>query len=349
MEITKGRRSKAQKIVIYGPEGIGKSSFLAQFPNALFIDTEGSTDNMDVARLPRPSSYTMLLDALDFVLANPNICKTLCIDTADWAERLCINHVCAKGGKGGIEDFGYGNGYTYVYEEWGRFLEKLTVVVESGIHVVVSAHAQLRKFEQPDEMGSYDRYELKLGKKTSSQTAPLIKEWADMVLFVNYKTFAVAVDKDGKKHKAQGGSRMMHTEHHPCWDAKNRHGLPREMPFPKDTAYEQIRHIIEPKTGAHMGTPLQKPMDIPQQTTPPTQPTEYDNLPKPLVDLMRENFVSCAEIQAVVEHRGYFPVDVPVAKYNEYQPGFVEGVLIAAWKQVFELIQANRTTTEETI
>ena len=64
-------------------------------------------------------------------------------------------------------------------------------------------------------MGAYDRYELKLGKKTSSQTAPLTKEWADMVLFANYKTISVAVDDKGKKHKAQGGKRVIYTEHHP--------------------------------------------------------------------------------------------------------------------------------------
>ena len=89
----------------------------------------------------------------------------------------------------------------------------------------------MRKFEQPDELGAYDRYELKLGKKTSSQTSPLVKEWADAVLFANYKTFAVMADDKGKKFKAQGGMRTMYTEHHPCWDAKNRWGLKPEVPF----------------------------------------------------------------------------------------------------------------------
>ena len=45
MQITRGKRARAQKVVIYGPEGIGKSTFAAEFPNAVFIDTEGSTDN----------------------------------------------------------------------------------------------------------------------------------------------------------------------------------------------------------------------------------------------------------------------------------------------------------------
>ena len=44
MNITRGKITKAVKCVIYGPEGIGKSTFAAQFPNPLFIDTEGSTN-----------------------------------------------------------------------------------------------------------------------------------------------------------------------------------------------------------------------------------------------------------------------------------------------------------------
>lgn len=108
----------------------------------------------------------------------------------------------------------------YELEEIGRFLNSLDELIELGINVVLTAHAQLRKFEQPDEMGAYDRWELKLGKKTSSQISPILKEWADMILFVNYKTFSVATDDKGTKHKAQGGTRTMYTTHHPCWDAK---------------------------------------------------------------------------------------------------------------------------------
>ena len=241
MEITRGKIARAKKVVVYGPEGIGKSTFASKFPNPVFIDTEGSTNDMDVARLPRPSSWQMLLEEIDYIKNNPSVCETLVIDTIDWAEQLCVESICSKHGKSGIEDFGYGNGYVYAKEEFGRFLNHLEDVVERGVNVVLTAHAQMRKFEQPDEMGAYDRYELKLGKKTSSQTSPLVKEWADMLLFANYRTYSVAVDKDGKKHKAQGGRRVMYTNHHPCWDAKNRYGLEDEIPFD----YAEISKIIE--------------------------------------------------------------------------------------------------------
>ena len=242
MEITRGKIQKAKKVVIYGPEGIGKSTFAARFPGAVCIDTEGSTNDMDVARLPRPTSWNMLFDEIEYIKTHTDECRTLVIDTIDWAELLCVEHICAVHNKKGIEDFGYGNGYVYTKEEFGRFLNKLSDLIEVGINVVLTAHAQLRKFEQPDELGAYDRWELKLGKKTQSQTSPLVKEWADMLLFANYKTFSVAVGKDGKKHKGQGGKRTMYTQHHPCWDAKNRFGLPEECGV---SIYESAKGLIK--------------------------------------------------------------------------------------------------------
>lgn len=240
MEIIKGKINKPVKVTVYGPEGIGKSTFASKFPDPLFIDTEGSTSHMDVARLPEPTSWQMILQEVQYVIDNPTCCKTLIIDTADWAEKLCAEHVCSSNKVTSIESFGYGKGYTYLKEEFGKFLNRLNDVLGKGINVVITAHAMMRKFEQPDEMGAYDRWELKLSK----QCSPLVKEWADMVLFCNYKTMVVNVDNQGAvkgKNKAQGGKRVMYTSHHPCWDAKNRFNLPDEL----DMDYNSIKRIIE--------------------------------------------------------------------------------------------------------
>jgi hypothetical protein len=187
MDITSGKIESAQKVIIYGPEGIGKSTFASKFPSPLFSDTEGSTKHMDVRRLPKPTSWTLLKEEVAYVKANPTVCKTYIIDTFDWAERLCIAKICADNNKKSIEDFGYGSGYVYELEEIGRFLNSLDELIELGINVVLTAHAQLRKFEQPDEMGAYDRWELKLGKKTSSQISPILKEWADMSTIKHFR------------------------------------------------------------------------------------------------------------------------------------------------------------------
>ncbi|WOO40546.1 ATP-binding protein [Rubellicoccus peritrichatus] len=162
MEIIKGKQNKAQRIVVYGPEGIGKSTFGSKFPNPVFIDTEDSTDHLDVARTKKPASWTMILSQVEEVAKSEF--KTLIIDTIDWAERQCIEYVCAVAGKSSIEDFGYGKGYTHLAEEFGKLLNLLNDVREKGINVVLLAHAHMRKFEQPDEIGAYDRWELKLTK-----------------------------------------------------------------------------------------------------------------------------------------------------------------------------------------
>ena len=295
MRITKGIQPKPLKVVVYGPEGIGKSTFASLFPDPLFIDTEGSTARMDVARTETPTSLAMLTQLLTEIRDNPPGCRTLIIDTIDWAERLCIQKVCAENHKTGIEDFGYGKGYTYVYEEMGRILNLLNDIWERGMHVVLTAHAAIRKFEQPDEMGAYDRWELKLINAPKCNSCAMVKEWADMVLFANYKTFAVAADKDGKKMKARGGERVMYTSHNPCWDAKNRFGLAPELPFD----FGQIAHIfgalptVPPATVSKMENvpatsaipaPVQQPIQqsaplpipdpvpaVPVQTTVPVQ------------------------------------------------------------------------------
>lgn len=326
-QITSGIIPHAKKTVIYGTEGVGKTLLAAKFPQVAFIDIENGTQDYPLNRLPKPTSWEMLKQELEWV-KNTKPCKTLAIDTVDWAERMCLEYICKQHNKKGIEDFGYGNGWTYEKEEFGRFLNMLTEIIDEGIHVILIAHADVRKFEQPDEMGSYDRWELKLGKKTTNHIAPLIKEWADIVLFCAFKTVSVAVDKDGKKHKGQGGNkRVMYTTHHACWDAKNRYGLPEEIPMD----YEQIRHIFE--DNAPLPVPEAEP--APAATAAPVAPA---GIPKALADLMAANHISEEQIRKAVVAKGFFPEDMPVC---DYPADFVEGVLIGAWEQVYSFIIEN--------
>lgn len=357
MEVISGKIEKAKKVVLYGPEGIGKSSLAAQFPNPIYIDTEGSTTELIVDRLKKPSSWTELNQQVDWV-KNQGY-KTLVIDTVDWAERLAIEFVTSRANKQSITNFGYGEGFIQLEEEFGKFLNRLSDLIEVGINVVLTAHAKITKFEQPDEMGAYDRYELKLGNKTTAKTAALTKEWADMVLFMNYKTFSVATDEKGKKHKGQGGARMVYANHHPAWDAKNRHGLPDE--FPLDYAYiahifgsvQQQQPIIQQPT--QVIETQQTPQQVQEQQTAPQQSAQQSlvsqqpsqqvaspvtenlnpNIPQALRDLMMQNDVSEEEIQAVVSKKGYYPEGTPILNYD---PGFINGVLVGAWVQVFGMI-----------
>lgn len=374
MNITRGRKPGAKKIVVYGPEGIGKSTFAAGFPDPVFIDTEDSTKDMDVARFDKPSSWAMLIAQVEHVIHHPDICKTLVLDTADWAEQIEVKSLCEKKGWNGLEDPGYGKGYTYSAEEFGKLLNLLSEVTENGIHVVITAHAQLRKVELPEEMGAYDHWEM----KTSKKVAPMIREWADAVFFANYKTRIVEIDK---KKKAQGGQRIMYTNHTPFWDAKNRYGLPEELPF----SYDSVREVIEgtapvqrasspePARRTAAPAPVQTSEELPakskkeppkekeapaapsrkveavrkeEKSAPEAVVKEEDldkRIPKPLRDLMLASNVGEWDLENIVTAKGYMPIGMKVADYPE---DFVNEALIAAWDQVCDQIKKARKDME---
>ena len=259
MNISKGRVKKPLKVVLYGPEGVGKSTLASRFPNPVFIDTEESTAHMDVYRFDKASSWQALKDQAEYIRTHPNEYQTLVIDTADWAEQMEIADLCKKNGWDSIETPGFGKGYTYSAEEFGKLLNILQGCVNAGVNVVITAHAQLRKVELPEEMGAYDHWEM----KTSKKVAPMIREWADVVLFLNYKTVIVNVDGKGQtkgKNKATGGRRVMYTTHTPFWDAKNRFGLPDEIPLD----FNEIAHILP--TAAAMPAPT--PAPAPEKPAP---------------------------------------------------------------------------------
>lgn len=240
LKITQGPVRRAQKVVLYGSEGIGKSTLAAQFPDPLFIDTEGGTSHLDVRRISFDGSFGDLIETIEAVAAQ-DVCRSLVLDTMDWAEQICVADLLKKYRQTSIESFGYGKGYTYLAEEVQQILRAMDKVIASGKNAVIVAHARMRKQELPDEAGAFDRWELKL----SRQSAPLVKEWADMLLFLNYKT--VVVHTDANTNKAQGGKRVMYTTHHPCWDAKNRCGLADELPLDFAsiaTAFESLSELM---------------------------------------------------------------------------------------------------------
>lgn len=130
----------------------------------------------------------------------------------------------------------------------------------------------------------------------------------------------------------------MYTTHSPVWDAKNRHDLPEELEF----SFESIKHIFNDAPEIRQSeTPIKKGPKINPTAKPEQQAIENENdgIPKALADLMKLNNVTESEIQAAVAGRGYYPADTPIENYD---PAFVQGVLIGAWEQVFAMIQENR-------
>lgn len=328
LNIEDGINPRAQKVAIYGSEGVGKTSLAARTPEALFIDTEGGTSHMDVRRINKPPSWEEFLSIIREIAATPGICKTLVIDTADWAEQMIASYLCEKYNQKSIENFGYGKGYTYMAEEFARFLAACDQVIAAGIHVVIIAHAKMRKFEQPDEMGAYDRWELKLSK----QCAPLLKEWCDHLLFCNYQTIVVTSDNNTKK--PQGGKRVIYTTHHPAWDAKTRADLPEII----DLDYRNIAKIFQTHPAASTGSKTAFENERAMENL--RQNPEVNNHGTPLDRLRRcmdKDNISEAALQQLVASKGHYPADTPVSGYSER---FITEWCLKYWNKILKIINA---------
>ena len=357
-QITAGRVQKPQRVLVYGPEGVGKTTLAAQFPSPLFIDTEGGSFGSEVRRLPRPDSWQMLLDEVTWVRDFPEECGgTLVVDTLDWAEKLCVAKVCDENDWKSIESPGYGRGYTYVKEEFGRLLNLLSEVVERGLNVCVTAHAVITKFEQPNALGAYDRWGLKLidGKKAS--VSAMVKEWADAVLFANFKTILIADDKNDKKVRATGGkNRVLYCTHDASWDAKNRWGLPDEVPM----EWAQIAPFV-PVPSLAAPTPQAKEPEVPfgeepteaereaeaavaQTMSAAAAPDATPAMPEgggwmghlvPLMQLMTADGISEDQLCEAVWRKGYAARDQKLTKYSKD----VVDWIVSVWPAMREFIR----------
>jgi hypothetical protein len=349
MQLTTGKQPAPVKAVLYGPEGIGKTTFASRWPKPLFVDCEGGSGQLDVTRTWAPTSWAMLKGIVQELTKDALGFQTLVIDTADWADKLAAADVCASNSKASLADFGWAQGWIKLAEEWAKMLDSLTLLQQrQGMNVLFLGHAVMRKIDLPEETGSYDHWEL----KTEKRSAALLKEWVDLMLFANYKTMVVEID--GKK-KAQGGQRVMYTTHHSCWDAKNRFGLKEELPLD----FAKIAHILQQPS-----TPVPAPQAAPQapalqpdSVTPPPiqqalqsaevkappvqdQPGRVEGITDALWNLMTMSGVTEEEIRKASAVCKYFTLDTPIANYP---PEYISGKLVANWAKVNELIVKLRS------
>ena len=260
IQITRGIKSRPQKVVIYGPEGVGKTTLASDFPSPVFIDAEGGTDHMDVPRI-EVQDMKGIRAAIAHLKANPGEFKTVVLDTIDWIEKRLVKDLCAQYGKDSIEkvEGGYGKGYNILSEQFLAFLDgDLEGLLKAGFNVVLLAHAKVEKHEDPELATSYDRYTLKMEKKT----APLVKEWADALLFYRFK--AATAERDGSnKHRGISRGREIATSRTAAFDAKNRHGLPERIEIPANDANPGAKlDAIFKMSAAPAATPAPEPASI---------------------------------------------------------------------------------------
>jgi len=237
------RVQKPPMFIIYGNHGLGKTSFGALGPKPIFLLTEDGLGTIEADSMPLITSFDVLMSQLEQIYTQEHDFKSVVIDSLDhlepmvWEEVLKENPTAAKGKPAtGIESYGYGKGYAMALDVWRRLMDALNMLrTERGMTVILTAHAQIKRFENP-QTEPYDRYEMKLHSKASA----LVQECADAVFFASYYT-GTRETKDGFGNsfvRAVGsGDRYLYTEERPAYQAKNRYDLPAEIPFDKDGAY----------------------------------------------------------------------------------------------------------------
>jgi energy-coupling factor transporter ATP-binding protein EcfA2 len=236
--IRKKAKLKPPIMVLYGPGGIGKTTFAASMGNTIIVQSEDGIGKIECDHFPVAKDWNSFINNLNELLTEDHEYKVVCIDSLDWCETLLWEHVCEENGWAQIDTPAYGKGYVAALNGWKEYVEILNRLRdEKGMSVLQIAHNQIKRYEDPSQE-PHDRHEIKLHRKA----ADLIVEHSDAVFFCNYKLGTVQVKGKGggMTTKTIAGDRKIFTEQAPGYLAKNRYGLPSEMPMDWQAIREEM-------------------------------------------------------------------------------------------------------------
>jgi hypothetical protein len=229
-QVKSGKTPAPRRVMVYGTQGIGKSTFAACAPKPIFLQTEDGLGEIDCDKFPLVTNFNEAMGALSELYTEPHPYQSVVVDSLDWLERLIFAEVCRKRNVENIEEIGYAKGYVFALTQWREFLEGLAALRnDRGMTALLIAHARIERFENP-ETEAYDRYVPRLHKLA----AALIQEWCDEVLFATYKVYTKQSDEGFNRKRTQGigsGERIVRTQERPAHVAKNRLNLPEELPL----------------------------------------------------------------------------------------------------------------------
>ena len=215
------------RVLIYGPAGVGKTTFASSAKNPIFLLLEDGLGTIEVDAFPRAKTYLDARGALDSLIKEEHEYRTLVVDSLDWLEPMIWAHTCEQNKWQSIEQPGYGRGYVEALRYWREFLDRVNYLRDAKrMTTILIGHSAIKRFEAPDAE-SFDRYVIKLQAKACD----LVSEHSDAILFANHKYQTIKTEDRGRtRTRGHGqGDRVMYTEERPAWVAKNRYGLPPEM------------------------------------------------------------------------------------------------------------------------
>lgn len=239
--LVRKKSDKPPRIVIYGVPGIGKTSLAAEFPNAIFLQTEEGSGNLEITSFAAEplSSFAQIEEAIELLYSGEHDFKTVVIDSLDWMEPIIWAETCRRNNWKSLEEPGFGKGYIEADVVWRRVLKGMNNLRDHrGMTVVYLAHEEVKTFSDP-ERDSYDRYRLRLHKRA----ADMVIENADVVGFYNY---IAMINKEkgafGKETaKASGsGARTLYLNERPAFTAKNRFDMPDSILIKKGQGYSAL-------------------------------------------------------------------------------------------------------------
>jgi hypothetical protein len=225
------------RILIYGSEGVGKTTLAAKFPGPIFLQTEdGCPSGLTIDTFGVLENYKFVREALSFLAGGPHEYRTAVIDSLDALEAVIWRDACTSQGWASIEQPGYGKGYVIVDSWWLDIFAGLDFLRrERGMTVVLLAHSVIETVNDPST-SSYTAYGLRLHKRARG----LVQDWADLIGFLAPDLNITSEDAGfgRKRSRADGGSiRWLHVEGRPSFTAKNRYGMPPKIMIPKDFSF----------------------------------------------------------------------------------------------------------------
>ena len=265
-EFSEGVLDTADRILLFGPPMVGKTTWASQFPDPIFIDAEDGTKKLRVARVLRKGqspfdamddagNWTRALAAVEWVATAPHKYRTLVIDTIDKLEHFAKSWVCKNiGYRNAKKELveaktldevggGFGRGDLAVVEQFRKLLGALDCCSRRGITVVLLGHEHIETMKTPNNT-DYPRYALQTGKKVSEL---LLKEF-DYVLHAMPHTDVLTKLSFGneKSYTRNTGVRYLHCGLDSTRATKCRLPLPARMIFDYPTFAEAMQRAGDP-------------------------------------------------------------------------------------------------------